>query len=78
VSVCDAPTPWSTKSDEQPHNDTNSASGLRFEVTDTGSGLEGVDPAMLFEPFEQGSVDCYAKDSHCADETGVISCRETA
>ena len=57
VTLCDAPTPWSTWSDEQLQNDHESSpdSGIRFEVIDTGSGLEGVDPTMLFEPFAQGS-----------------------
>ena len=30
--------------------------GVRFEVWDSGSGLGGVDPDLLFEPFSQGTL----------------------
>ena len=33
-----------------------SVHGVRFEVWDSGSGLGGVDPALLFEPFSQGKL----------------------
>jgi hypothetical protein len=30
--------------------------GIRFEVWDSGSGLRGIDPKTLFEPFSQGKL----------------------
>lgn len=29
---------------------------IRFEILDTGSGLSGIDPTLLFEPFSQGKA----------------------
>lgn len=37
-----------------PMDDT--VDSLRVEVWDTGSGLQGLDSAALFEPFSQGKI----------------------